>query len=811
VVNGVSERFPDDPFVQRALPPAPELLAAGLDPASQGGAWTPPEEPTLALRRYVSAVLRRKWLIAALTLMGTGAGFFLSRRVPRRFQAQATLWIQVGQNQQSGPIQGGQLLQWSSWVDLLQSFVVLDQVVREKRLFLQPESQADSAVFTSFQLGPQFAPGPYRLVVRSGGRTFALYAGDQIIQRGNVGDSVGNKVGFSWVPDPQTMTPGRTVQFRVRTPRDAALALRAGMKAILDQQGSFLRIELTGSDAKATASILNAITARFVDVAAQLKRQKLATLSEILKRQLTSSYNDLGRAENALESFRMRTITQPSEQPTVMPTVPGAQMQAQDPAVRAFFALQLERDQAERDRVAIDSALAQPDSNVAVMALEAIPSVQKSQELSQALSQLVTKEADARSKRLLFADTYPELRQLNADIADLRHHTIPTLARNLSAQLAGRVREMDGQIGTSSRQLRAIPARSIELARLNRNRQIAEQLYTNLEQRYEEARLAEVSSIPDVRILDPAVTPERPLADKAMMLLFGGFAGSLGAGVGLALLLDRFDRRVRYPEQVSLEMGLPILGVVPRLRNGNRRAGPQTEAPVVEALRAIRLNLEHAYGAAGPLVTTITSPGAGDGKSFLASNLAVAFADAGQRTILIDGDIRRGQLHRIFGVDRKPGLLDYLTGEATREAIVRPTAIKGVEFIGGGTRLHAGPELLASSAMSQLLINLRSTYGVVIVDCAPLGAGVDPMVMGTLTGSLVVVLRTGVTDREFATAKIEGLSRLPIRVLGAVLNDVKPGDSYGTYSYYGYLPGYETSEEEDAAGVRRLPRGSKES
>lgn len=806
----MSELPPNNSFNPRALPPAPELVAAGLGADLQGGAYATQEEPTLDVRRYIAAVLRRKWLILAVTVLGAGAGFLLSRRVPRLYQAQATLWIQVGGNQQSGPIQGAQLLQWSSWVDLLQSFVVLDEVVRDKRLYLQPGAGADSAVLANFELKPRFAPGAYRLVVGSHGRTFQLLSGDKVIQRGNVGDSIGNAIGFSWVPDSATLRPGRSVGFRVRTPRDAALAIKANMKPILSPEGSFLRVELTGTNARYTASVLNAITDRFVDVAAQLKRQKLATLSEILKRQLTSSYADLGRAENALQSFRMRTITEPSDQPAPLPTVPGAQS-AQDPVTKAYFDLRLQRDQAEQDRVAIDSALAQPDSNVEVMALEAIPAVQKSQELSQALTQLVAKEADARSKRLLFADTYPELRRLNAEIADLRHHTVPTLARNLSAQLASQVREMNGRITSSSRQLRAIPARSIEEARLERSRKIAEDLYTNLQQRYEEARLAEVSSIPDVRVLDPAVTPERPLANKALMLLFAGVVGSCGAGVGLALLLDRFDRRVRYPEQVSLEMGLPILGVVPRLRNGNRRAGPQTEAPVVEALRAIRLNLEHAYGAAGPLVTTITSPGAGDGKSFLASNLAVAFADAGQRTVLIDGDIRRGQLHRIFGVDRKPGLLDFLTGEAPREAIIRPTAIKGVEFIGGGTRLHAGPELLASSAMSQLLINLRSTYGVIIVDCAPLGAGVDPMVMGTLTGSLVVVLRTGVTDREFAMAKIEGLSRLPIRVLGAVLNDVKPGDGYGYYSYYGYLPGYETSEEEAGlAGVKQLPRGGKD-
>jgi capsular exopolysaccharide synthesis family protein len=205
-------------------------------------------------------------------------------------------------------------------------------------------------------------------------------------------------------------------------------------------------------------------------------------------------------------------------------------------------------------------------------------------------------------------------------------------------------------------------------------------------------------------------------------------------------------------------------------------------------------------------VATITSPGSGDGKSFLASNLAVSFADAGHRTLLIDGDIRRGSLHRVFGLQRKPGLLDFLGGGASRDEIVQSTAIKGVEFIGGGTRKSAGPELLASAAMSQLLIGLRNTYGVIILDCAPLGAGVDPLILGALTGNMVLVLRTGVTDRELAMAKLDDVSRLPIRVLGAVINDVKPGGAYGTYAYYGYLSGYEASGEDEtgAAEPKRL-------
>jgi Mrp family chromosome partitioning ATPase len=99
--------------------------------------------------------------------------------------------------------------------------------------------------------------------------------------------------------------------------------------------------------------------------------------------------------------------------------------------------------------------------------------------------------------------------------------------------------------------------------------------------------------------------------------------------------------------------------------------------------------------------------------------------------------------------------------------------------------------------MAQLLVTLRANYDVILVDSPPLGAGVDPFVLGTLTGNVMLVLRTGVTDREYTEAKLDMLDRLPVRVLGAVLNDVRAGEAYGYYSYYSYLPGYAANDEAD--------------
>ncbi len=202
---------------------------------------------------------------------------------------------------------------------------------------------------------------------------------------------------------------------------------------------------------------------------------------------------------------------------------------------------------------------------------------------------------------------------------------------------------------------------------------------------------------------------------------------------------------------------------------------------------------------------TITSPGRSDGKSFVACNLALSFAVMGSKTLLVDGDVRRGGLHRLLSAARKPGLTDVLAGKLPLDEIIQATRYPGLSFIGCGSRTTNGPELLGTAAMAQVMADLRTRYNVIVMDSPPLSAGVDAYVLGTLTSSMLMVLRAGVSDREMAEAKLDVLDRLPVRMLGAVLNDVEPGGTYRYYSYY--LEGYEAREEIDGPRSRVLRGG----
>jgi succinoglycan biosynthesis transport protein ExoP len=795
--------------MSRDLPAIPDPLPAEstqLDLAPGAGPLGPPTPRQLDVdparktdwRRYLAAVNRFKWIIMVVAVVGAGGGMVAGRFVDLEYEAQATIWIEPDLGAQ-GPIRSGQLLGNPGWIELLRSYVVLDYAVRTLRLYLELGSPGDSLIFEGFRLKETFRPGDYRLSVDESGSVLTLATIEGVVlEQAALGDSLGLDLGFAWVP-PTGLKPGTRFDFAVVRPRDAARSLAGRLRTFTGRGSNFLRVNLAGSNPDLLAATVNAVIERLVEVAAELKRAKLTELATILQDQLTLAERNVTRAEAALESFRVTTITLPSER--AAPVSAGLEM-TEGSVMTSYFEMQVERDRLAEDRQAIDRALAQArDSGFSVDAFEVIDAVQRSTGVSQALSELTQKQADLRALRFTYTDEYSGVQQLQREVQELEQVSIPALLDDLVAELDARSAQVNERIRSASQELEEIPPRAIEEARLRRDVTVAEQIYTNLQARYEEAHLAEASSIPDVRILDPAVAPQRPSAHQGSQLILMGFIGALGIGLIGAVLFDRVDRRVRYPEQVTLDMGLQVLGVVPHFKAGANGAKPSDTASIVEAFRGIRLNLVYAHGTAGRLVVTVSSPGPGDGKSFVSANLAHAFAEAGRRTLLIDGDARRGALHRVIGGHRKPGLTDFLQGNVTRADIVQDTYHRFLSFIGTGPRMTDVPELLGSQLMAQFVNGLRtgSQYDVIIIDSPPLAAGVDAFALATVTGNLLMVLRLGISDRELAEAKLDVIDRLPVRVLGAILNDAQEGAAaYRYYSYYSYyLPGYEHAQEKD--------------
>ncbi len=751
-----------------------------------------PREEGVNFGRYISALKRYRWLMLLILLLGTTIGVVATKFVPPEYMATATIWIE-DQGGRSGPLRSGELFNQFGYVQLLQTPMVYEPVVHRLRLYVEPKQLRDTLVFTGFDIGERFRTGKFSLSIGEDGKQYTLFRAGKEIESGQLGDSIGRRQGWMWAPAPALFKGRKEIEFKLTDPRLELQQLMGDLRAQMPEKGTFMRVSLAGKEKTRVAGVLNAISQEFVDIAADLKRRKLTELRVALDSQVTTAYQNLREAEARLKNFQIATITQPRS--GALPVSPGLSTTTGD-ATALYTQQRVQLDQLRRDRQQIEAVLERGRAGaITVDAFQTIPSVNLAPQLKQALSDLTVREAELSALLQRYTPDHPVVKSTQQTIDHLRNQAIPQYAQALIDQLKYQETDLEGRLRQSATELAAVPTVTITETRLTRDLQAADELFKMLNGRLEEAKLSELSAIPDVRVLDWAVTPQKPASNSAPKIILMAVGASVGLAVGLALLLDQLDKRFRYPEQVSSELGLPILGAIPAIKKTRRgELAAEQAAQVVEAFRTVRLNLAHSYGAAGPVTLTVSSAGAGDGKSLVSSNLAVSFSEAGYRTLLIDGDIRRGEIHRMFGVDRRPGLLDYLTGEAPLDDIIRPTSQRGLSVIPCGTRRHQGPELLGSAAMAELMGEMKARFDVVIVDSPPLGAGIDPFVLGTATGHMVMVFRSGETDRQMAEAKLRLLDRLPVRVLGAVLNEIQAD---GVYRYYSYLYGY-TSDEEQA-------------
>ncbi len=779
---------------------APEPLQPGamMVPAMSDGMALAGEVPEEAggvnWGRYVAALKRYKWLMLGVVLVGTGAGAVGTRFIDPAYSVKATIYIapEGGGGKKGGGDAG--LMPVNDYTQLLGSFLVLDTVVQKMVLYLKPDRAKDSLAFKNFSTNRKsWVPGDYTLKIDAAGRTYSLARSGSEVEHGQVGDSVGRKVGFLWAPRAGQLGVDRKIRFQVTNFRDASLELQTNLRASVTEDGSFMKLSLGGTDPRRITGTLNSILGRFVAVEAELKRAKMTDLSTRLGEQVAAADSSLKEAENRLAAYQIKIVTTPSFNNALSP---GAQLST-NAAQNNYISQKGQLEQIRTDRQAIETVLARAKAGAqTVDAFQTIAAVKGAPDLLKALGELSNLESDLRALLYRYTDQYKGVQDDKQKIETLKATTIPGLAQALVDQLKTQEADLDAKLAQAGTELKAIPEQTIVQNRLERDVAAKEGLFKGVQGSYEAAKLSAVSEVPDLRILDSAVVPNRPASSTAPKIILMALGASLGLAVALALLLDQLDRRFRYPEQVTQELGLSILGGIPAIRKvKGAELQPEEASQVVEAFRSVRLNLAHSYGAAGPVLLTVSSPGAGDGKSLVASNLAVSFAEAGYRTLLIDGDIRRGELHRMFSIDRRPGLLDYLSGTASAEEIIRPSSQRGLTIIPCGTRHRQGPELLGSAAMTKLMAEMKTRFNVVIVDSPPLGAGIDPFVLGTATGHMMIVMRSGETDRTMAEAKLKLLDRLPIRVLGAVLNDIQ---AEGIYRYYSYLYGY-TADEEPAA------------
>jgi capsular exopolysaccharide synthesis family protein len=292
-----------------------------------------------------------------------------------------------------------------------------------------------------------------------------------------------------------------------------------------------------------------------------------------------------------------------------------------------------------------------------------------------------------------------------------------------------------------------------------------------------------------VSLVEPALTSSEPVRPRPKLNVALGLVLGLVLGIGLAFLREFLDRSIKAPEELESAASAPVVGTIPPFR-ASKQPIPVAEQPrtaAAEAFRKLRTNFAFMGVDRESLCCVVTSPAAADGKSTVAVNLAIALAQAGQRVALIDADLRKPSLHKLFRIQQRVGTTTVLLDQADIHDAIQDLG-PGFPAVLTSGQLPPNPsELLGSRRMGELVAELRAAYEVVLIDCPPLLPVTDPKVVSRYADGVLVIARAGTTTRDQAQAVRAASDKAGATIFGTVLNATPVTESHQSayYAYYG--------------------------
>lgn len=357
------------------------------------------------------------------------------------------------------------------------------------------------------------------------------------------------------------------------------------------------------------------------------------------------------------------------------------------------------------------------------------------------------------------------------------------------------------------KQVKGLPETQQEILRLQRDVEVTNEIYVQLLNKVQETKIAEASTVGNVRILDNAEVLPAPVAPNKPLLVAVAIIVGLIVGVAAVFLRALFNRGIETQEQIE-DLGLPVYATIPlsdeqgKLNRRVKRSGKEqgrsfpngllaarNPADVsVEALRGLRTSLHFAMLEAGDNRLMITGPSPGVGKSFVSVNLAAVCAQSGQRVLVVDADMRKGQIHSAFGAASENGLSDVLSGKQGLEQVIRTVDnVDNLHYVARGMAPPNPSELLMTSRFSEFLAQVSERFDLVIVDSPPILAVTDAAIIGKQVGTTLILARFQTNPVKEMELAISRLKTSGVEPRGAIFNAVerKAATEYG-YGYYHY-------------------------
>ncbi|MBX7154467.1 MAG: polysaccharide biosynthesis tyrosine autokinase [Bacteriodetes bacterium] len=380
---------------------------------------------------------------------------------------------------------------------------------------------------------------------------------------------------------------------------------------------------------------------------------------------------------------------------------------------------------------------------------------------------------------------------------------------------------------------RRIPSQVIDLARLERTSSSLGKLHDLLSEKLNEAAIAEQSVFGNVRVFEPASASFVPVSPNRLLNVAIGCIFGFALGIGLVVARSFIDSTVRTPEELE-NRGFVVLATIPKiprdlsladikpmLNETNKEffkdvpeesmisshliSHVNPKSPIAENYRSVRTAIQFAHVDTHVQTVMVASSVPQEGKSTTSVNIATTLAQAGNKTLWIDCDLRRPVGHNVFHTSKEPGIVNVLVGNKTIEQAARPSGIPNLDIMTSGPIPPNPSELLGSQRMRDLLEELKKRYDNIIIDTPPVVAVTDAVILSTLVDAYILVARANTTHMEIVSKSRESIDRVGGRMLGIVLNDFDVSNNYGSYyKYYRYYKYYNYyGEDAPMQGVKK--------
>lgn len=579
------------------------------------------------------------------------------------------------------------------------------------------------------------------------------------------------------------------------------------LKTSLVGGSRIVQLRFTSADPRLAAAALNSLTAQYIEQNQEFKKGASVESAEWLGQQLEAHRKQLQDSQMTLQRYRERTVNTGSAEA-------GASLQ------RRLEHLNAALTQARTVRMQKES-LAQRVEAVRGDAADLIrlPPIAT----SPGMESLRREVTDLRQQDVELAQTmgerHPERVKLRLAIeaAERRRDDelirLTDLIRSEYQVAQSEEADLSAAVEALRRDEVAVSAHQIEYDGLVRAATTDQQIFETLLQRAKETSVTTQMVASNIRVVDAATVPLAPTSpNRRVDLMLSLFFGSILA-VAIAFLAEYMDKSIKSPDEVRSELGLACLGIVPLVTRGPEVLNVANGVPeaFTEAFRTVRTNMLLASRGEGVRTVLVTSSGPNEGKTVVASNLAILLAQTGQSVVLVDADLRRPSVHGIFGLSREPGLSDLAAGRLKPSRTIHASSIPGLWLVPSGPLPPNPSEILSSERFEKFIKVLGRTFDWVIVDSAPVMAVTDATLVARVVSGVLFVVAAEQSSTTVAQKAVEQLEVAQPRFVGAVINKVNLHRNAFYYSdyyrreYSRYYTGSSDRDQKDAEDKK--PRG----